>query len=181
MTQETRNELINFVIYSFLQLLLLGFQSSLWPSFLGARSAPHFVLYAVIFFALFHERKWGLLFLVVCVLLYTSASIVPLEILLFIFAGVYFLVGQLKKRIFWPGLSYFILVTAFAVSLFHLLYYLLSWLLEHEAAGTASVQWAFWFLQLLSSVVFAPLFYFVYLRLEATTRGFDTSDVEEAL
>ena len=68
-----------------------------------------------------------------------------------------------------------------AVTLFHILYYLLSWMIEVEETGIAHIQWGFWFFQSLTSVILSPVFYWIYIQLEANTRGFDTSDVEEAL
>ncbi|MEC9281173.1 MAG: hypothetical protein VX642_00570 [Bdellovibrionota bacterium] len=181
MTDETKNESLNLIIYFVVNLLLLGLQSSLWPSIAGSIPSPHFLMYSLLFFALFHDLKTGAAFLIFSVALYSSYSIVPIEILFFCLACIYVLVNQVKKRVFWPGSSYFTLMSGISVILFHFCYYLFSWMIEDDASGYASIQWGFWLLQLLSTALFAPLFYWIFVRVEAATRGFDTSDVEEAI
>lgn len=178
---DTKEELTNLVIYCVINYLLLGVQSSLWPEFFGSFPAPMFLLYSLIFFALYHPPKWVYVFVGISLVLFTAFSAVPIEIYLFLLILITTSLQLLKKRVFWQGVTYYMLCSFIAIFLFHLGYYILSWGLEIDEAGKAHIQWGFWILQSLTTLILSPIFYWFYIQIESATRGFDTSDVEEAL
>lgn len=178
---DTKEELVNLAIYVIINYLLLGVQTALWPEFFGGLPAPFFLLYSVIFFSLFHPGKWVVAFIAISMFMASAFTVIPIEILLFNLILISIVLGLLKKRVFWSGFSYFSLCSFIAVCLFHICYYAFSWTFEIEEAGASQVQWGFWFLQSLTTVILSPIFYWTYAQIESATRGFDSNEVEEAL
>lgn len=178
---DTKEELLNLAIYLFMNYLLLGVQTALWPEFFGSFPAPFFLIYSLIFFSLYHPGKWIAIFIGISLVLTSSFSLIPLEIGLFSLIAISVAIHQLKKRVFWNGFSYFSLCCFISVCIFHFSYYLFSWTFEIDEAGASQIQWGFWFLQCLTTLALSPVFYWTLVRIESATRGFDTSDVEEAL
>ncbi|MFK8139269.1 MAG: hypothetical protein AB8E15_12995 [Bdellovibrionales bacterium] len=185
--EDTKAESINLLLYSLLCLLMVGVQTSIWPRYLSPLPAPMFWIYPLVFFALFHNFKWSMFYILICVFIMSSFSITPLELLFGSLILIYLGIANLKDRVFWRGLSYFLLCTFIASVGFHILYYVLSFVMEDTSISgssrgkSASPQFFFSFFQIITTSLVGIIFYWINMQIEIHTRKFDTDDVEGIL
>lgn len=130
MIGERRQAVVNLVVYSVMALLLAGLQTSLWYHLFGGMTPPALWLLLILFLALFRSTREGILnvFVISAALsVFTGASTGLLTITTLSF---YLTYRFFKSRIFWPGLSYFALMSFTSVIVFKLYYWFFSTLLE---------------------------------------------------
>lgn len=158
--QKHWKEAFNYLAFLLVTTLVGGFQSSLWYQFFGYLPSPHIWLGVLAFWTLYRKIWEGAIMIYVISFVVASQSVVPFSLLLTI-AVILFVLGlSIKQRVYWPGPTYFVLMTGLFAFLFPLFHYFLSFLVEENRITD------FYFFRWLGQIILTagsawPLYYFL--------------------
>lgn len=152
----------NIVTFFVILVLLCGLQSTFWLQVFGSIPAPLLWLNLMVFVMLY-KRFTNALFLIYALgFTLTAFTLAPLKIfwfaLLILFALIYFI----KKRIYWTGAGYYTIMCAFASIAFHVIYLIVSRILEKNPAN---LEFTSRMMQIILTPFFAPLTYWILIRI----------------
>lgn len=145
-------------LYTFATLLLCTFQDSLWFLLFGGWSPPLLWFVPFLFLMIYHpfpKSIFWIYFLGIVVSSQTSMSAGTILVCLLVLTV---LARYLKKRIYWPGPTYFALVTVGGVAILPVLFWLFSQMREANPMPYPSP--GAWFWGLILTPALSPLFYY---------------------
>ncbi len=152
------------LVYSAQLLLILGIslgllliQSTIWRDWFGTMPAPILWIPVVVYLALFRPLFDALAGLYMVAFAVESVSAIPLGILLTLLLIQLATLTFLKQRIYWTGITYFVLATSISVAVFHLSHLILSWTFEINPITHPDLL--SWLAHLLYAPLFSPLIY----------------------
>lgn len=147
---SSRPNFVNFFLFFLAIIALIGLQTTFWFQMFGNLPAPMLWLNIVLYLTLYRKPAEGLISIYALGLFLNPFTAMPLGIIwimsLLLFGGML----SIKKRIFWPGSRYFFAASAGMTLAYHILYFLVSRIVEPVPAP-------FHFFQRLSEVIFTPL------------------------
>lgn len=161
------NATLNFLIFLALLLLIAGIQTTLWFQFVGNTPAPLLWLNLIVYMILYRKPYPAIftIYAMGAVLLIFTAM--PLKMMLFSLLLLFILVYGIKSRVFWTGSGYFTIMCGFSAVAYHLIYFLLSMVLEKNPAS-------FEFLDRLVQIILTPAFglpmYWVLAKIDKVTQ-----------
>jgi len=149
---KERNSLIgNFLAFLALEVVLSGFQTAFWTHVTPFATSPRFWLFGFAYVALYRPLTQGVIFSYINTLLLAGFTNMPIGILLALHMIVLSVTVFIRKRIFWPTLTYFITTCLSLNILFSISFFLLSW--SSEPMRSQELDWR----ELFASLVLAPL------------------------
>lgn len=152
--RERNTHILNFLFFIILLHIAAGFQSAFWPGFVRTLFGAQIWIYFSLYYFLNRNFVTGLLFCYVgsaMLTTYTTMSvgyILSLQIILLAFTHF------IRSRIFWPTVSYFLILGGFSAFLFDLSYFVIS--RSFETMPMVHFSWRSTF----SSLLFSPFFAF---------------------
>ncbi len=143
---------------------MASIQTSIWREIFGSFSSPDLWFPILVYFSFYRPLKEAYLICFLNSLVLYQFTLVPWGVLFLTSIAVVFLLTKFKKRIFWPGPTYFVITTALGLLLFYLFYFFISLFLDKS--GTPSFLFLDWFLKILLTSLFSPLLYLMYSLLD---------------
>lgn len=127
--------LVRFLVTLAVVLVACGLQTVVWPAWFGTLVSPPLWLLVCLWVMLYREDNSGIIWIYLYGLFVTSFSAMPLKMFLWTMLITYILVRFVRRRVFWPGLGYFIVVSTATVFVYHVEYLALSrWLEKNSTA-----------------------------------------------
>lgn len=120
----------NFIYITLLMLLFCGFQTTFWFSIFRTIPAPPLWLIAIIYVALYRRIFSSFLFIYFLGLIALSFTLMPLKMMMMSLFLLTTFLHFMKRRIFWSGQGYFVMVSTGAVFFYNIIYLILSKSLE---------------------------------------------------
>lgn len=146
----------NYAAFALIGLALATLQSSLWMQVFGSFPAPHLWLPIAIYWSIYRKPQEGILICYVLSIAIAPLTAAPMGILLLLLLILWGCVYVFKRRIFWPGTTYFMLVVGAATLALPILHFILSWIFERNP--TSSFYFFEWIMKsLLTPLVSIPL------------------------
>lgn len=146
-----------------LVVLACGFQTVVWTMILGNLPAPPVWLLVVAWLSLYRPQSSTILLVYAAGWFASAFSALPLKMMLFSLLITHVVLVMTRQRVFWSGVSYFILAAMGATAIFHLADIGLSFLLEPVHAAVLPFERL---TQVLLAVPFGFLVYSVMTRLD---------------
>lgn len=144
-------------------ILACGVQTIWWPSLLGSFPAPPLWLLVIVWLSVYRPRPSTILLIYACGWMASAFTAMPLKMMFFSLLALHLLISSARERVFWSGASYFLLAAVCSTTVFHLLYIVLSSLLEPVRSALLPFDRL---LQILLSAPFGLLIYSIMNRLE---------------
>jgi hypothetical protein len=141
----------NILVYAIITVLLSGLQTSLWLKVFGSIPAPLFWITLTVFWALRKNWQEGLIHIYLSSLILTQFSALSFGMVLALQLIIFFAAHIFRQRIYWPGLSYLLMVNALALLVFHVSHVVLSWIFERNPITS------FGFIRGLLEFIYLPL------------------------
>lgn len=143
---------LNLLVLLILSALVCGFQTTFLPATLPFSVTPGLWILPVSYVAIYRRVSFSVAFAYLNSILLTGFTGMPLGILLVTHIVLILLANFARTRIFWPTLSYFLLLTLGQIVLYQVCFILLSRM--SEPVTHAQLSWR----ELFASVVFVPIF-----------------------
>lgn len=147
----------------FLVILACGVQTIWWPSLLGSFPAPPLWLLVIIWLSVYRPQPSTILMVYACGWMASAFTAMPLKMMFFSLLILHLLITSARERVFWSGASYFLLAAVCSTTAFHLIYILLSAILEPVRSAILPFERL---LQILLSAPFGLMIYSLMNRLE---------------
>ena len=161
------NALLNFLGLFIMLFLIAGFQTTFWYQIFGDVPPPLLWLNLVVFIILYRRPFPAILIAYTMGWLLMSFTGMPLKMMWFSLLFLFILVFMIKSRVFWSGSGYYTIMCAFSAVTYHLLYFLVSFVLEPNYASPE-------FLDRLVQIILTPSFafpiYWVLTKLDKMTQ-----------
>lgn len=138
-------------------IFLTTIQSTVWLLFFGSNPSPFLALPVIIYVSLYRDFSEALPVVYLLTFAISSTSAAPSGLIMGLGGLLFFFVFLLKQRIFWHGITYFILSTLIGVVVFQLGYLILS--LSFEINPITLPEWLTWLAQILYAPLFAPFIF----------------------
>ncbi|MBX2989063.1 MAG: hypothetical protein KF802_14330 [Bdellovibrionaceae bacterium] len=116
-------------------LLACGVQTVLWPNIFGELTAPPLWLLVITWLSLYRERSSTILLVYAAGWLTSAFTAMPLKMMFTSLLILHLVVTFTRQRIFWSGVSYFVLASVCSVAAFQIIYMALSVFLEPVRAA----------------------------------------------
>lgn len=121
-----------FFIPFFLIILFSGLQTSFWYQLFGNIPAPLLWLNVVIYISIYRASLFSLFQISLICFLLSSYTAMPLKMIYLSVFLLHIALSTLKGRVFWGGVSYFVLISGVGTLFFHLIYIFSSYILETQ-------------------------------------------------
>ncbi|WP_413574978.1 hypothetical protein ACLVWU_12050 [Bdellovibrio sp. HCB290] len=161
------NATLNFLILLAVLLLVAGIQATLWFQFFGNVPAPLLWLNLMVYLTLY-RKPFPAIFTIYAMgailLIFTG---MPLKMMLFSLLILFTLVYGIKSRVFWSGAGYYTIMCGFSAVAYHLIYFLLSMVLEKNPASFEIVDRL---VQIILTPSFALPMYWILARIDKLTQ-----------
>lgn len=120
----------NYVLFLTLTLALTSLQCSLWFQVFGGFPAPQAWVPALVYWYLYRDLKESIVMGYLVTIVASTLTALPFGLFLLINMCLLIGVVSFKRRIFWPGSTFFALVCGGCTLLFPILHFLTSWIFE---------------------------------------------------
>lgn len=134
-------------------LLLSALQSSFWFQLFGALPPPHLWIPLAVYLSLCRRPIEGIFTLYTISFIWMNLTVVPLGTFLFFVLGIHLAVQAIKQRVYWPGSTYFMIISGGAALLLPPYQLLLS--LVFETQVLRGPDYISWILQALLTALFS--------------------------
>jgi hypothetical protein len=161
------------ILFFFLTFALCAFQSVVWFQLFGHFVAPFFSFILFVYFGLDKDSWKSLIYCYAIVYIYSMFSYTSLGVLYFSSMITFLFLMIVKNRIYWPGPTYFTIMSASSLGLFHVSYIFTS--LTFEAHTTPIM-----FFQRLAQIIMTSLIsYFSYNIIKRIDTSFKIEPMAE--
>ncbi|MFN7824350.1 MAG: hypothetical protein ACK5P6_03215 [Pseudobdellovibrionaceae bacterium] len=134
--QTSKFHFLNFLVIALVTFLLAGFQTTFWFQLFGEFPAPLVWLNIILYLMLYRRPTEAILEIYFLGFLISAAySAQPIGIIWLVFFILFSIVYSVKTRFFWPGPRYFFFASLATTALFHVVFILISQLLEPNPSG----------------------------------------------
>ncbi|WP_413584618.1 hypothetical protein [Bdellovibrio sp. HCB274] len=161
------NATLNFFILLAILLIVAGIQTTLWFQFFGNVPAPLLWLNLIVYLTLY-RKPFPAIFTIYAMgailLIFTG---MPLKMMLFSLLILFTLVYGIKSRVFWSGAGYYTIMCGFSAVAYHLIYFLLSMVLEKNPASFEIVDRL---VQIILTPSFALPMYWILAKIDKLTQ-----------
>ncbi|WP_413557592.1 hypothetical protein [Bdellovibrio sp. HCB209] len=161
------NATLNFLIFLALLLLIAGIQTTLWFQFFGNTAAPLLWLNLIVYMTLYRKPFPAIFTIYAMGAILLIFTAMPLKMMLFSLLILFSLVYGIKSRVFWTGGGYFTIMCGFSAVAYHLIYFLLSMVLEKNPA---SFELFDRFLQIIMTPACALPMYWLLSKIDKVTQ-----------
>lgn len=148
--------LTNYGIFWFLALLLTAFQSSLWLQLFGYSSSPYAWITILAFWTIYRSVAEGLIMVYLLSVTIAPSTAMPLDLLIFSNILLFTVGHMFRRRIYWPGGTYFMLVCGAMALMLPFTHILGSWLLD-DGVGANFLFFEWIMRTLLTTLLALPL------------------------
>ncbi len=166
--REVNRRILNIAFYALFTLILVSFQTSLWPQWLGPIPPPYFWIPTIVYLALYQPPLKAVVTIYVTSLVISSMSSMSAGLLMLNHLLIFTILLALKSRVFWPGTSYFMLATAIASFAFSPFLFLLSIMIEANPMPYPRVLP--WLTAVLLTPILSPFLYNIFIWTDRTTK-----------
>lgn len=147
----------NYLLFLLAIYLLLAFQSSIWFQLFGHFPSPVMWLPIMAYWTLNRNIYEGIAMVYLVTFVMASMSTIPLGLCLAVNMTLFGMAYFIKRRIYWPGVTYYMLVCGIGASLFPVLHLVYSLIFEMKSLNEFS--FFHWIVgSFMTSVVALPLF-----------------------
>lgn len=126
--------LLHFFLIYLIALVMAGLQTTVWFQIFGSITAPLLWLVVFTYVALYREGFAAAFQLMVMALMLAAFSGISVKTfylgLLIYFIVIYFV----KSRVFWSGSGYFLMMVTLGAFTYHVIFYILSYIVEKNLA-----------------------------------------------
>ena len=147
------NALLNFLGLFAMLFVIAGFQTTFWYQLFGEVPAPLLWLNLIVYIILYRRPFPAILIVYAMGLLLINFTGMPLKMMWISLLILFVLVFMIKSRVFWSGSGYYTIMCAFSAVTYHLIYLLVSFVLEPNPVS-------FDFLDRLVQIILTPSFAF---------------------
>lgn len=159
---------LNFFLIAIVFLLIGGIETTIWIQFFGQIVSPMLWLSVVAYLILYRPSIVGVLYIYFCSLMISGFSLMPLKMILLPMLALFMILQFIKRRVFWSGASYFVIVTFLSVIFYQGIYMIMShWLESNPAQG----EWGSRFLMLLLTPLFSYPVYMILSQIDRWTHS----------
>lgn len=160
----------NYIYITLLMFLFCGFQSTFWFSLFRTIPAPPLWLISIIYISLYRRIVPGFLFVYFLGLIALAFTLMPLKMMMLSLFVLAVFLHFLKRRIFWSGQGYFIMVATGAVFIYNFIYLALSKSFEANL-----IDWNLGdrFIQIGMTPLFSIFVYKVFYKIDLKTEFLD--------
>ncbi len=156
----------NFLLLALFMSLLCGFQTSFWYQLFGNVPSPLLWINLVVYVALYRKPFMAIWIIYSLGFIAACFSAVPLKMIFITLLLLCLLINAIKSRVFWAGPGYYTIMTIFGAVAYHVLYFLLSLILEKNSA---SLQLTERLVQIILTPSFAFPMYWLLARIDHWT------------
>lgn len=157
---------INILVQALFMALLCGFQTSLWYQFFGNVPAPLLWVNLIVYIALYRKPFMAIWVIYALGFIAASFSALPLKMMFVTLFILFALIFAIKSRVFWSGSGYYTIMSIFAAVAFHVIYFLLSLMLEPNSASLQPMERL---VQIILTPSFAFPMYWLLARIDRWT------------
>ncbi|MEK2688255.1 hypothetical protein [Bdellovibrio sp. GT3] len=161
------NATLNFFIFLTILLLVAGIQTTLWFQFFGNVPAPLLWLNLIVYLTLYRKPFPAIFTIYAMGAILLIFTAMPLKMMLFSLLILFTLVYGIKSRVFWSGAGYYTIMCGFSAVAYHLIYFLLSMVLEKNPASFEIVDRL---VQIILTPSFALPMYWILARIDKLTQ-----------
>lgn len=170
--------LANLLVLTIVTLILASVQTSLWFQIFGYFPGPALWIPCLIYVALFRSTLEAIAFAYITGFALSTMSAMQEGVLMAICLGLVLTAQVFKRRIFWPGSSYFMLTCGLAALIFHFYHWGATYLIgDFPMSSPAIMDWLVE--ALLTPLTAPPLFQFLQW-IDQITRKESTTDISAA-
>jgi len=108
----------NYLVHALLLILLTSLQTSFWMMWLGSLPPPYFWMPTVVYFFIYRSLRESTGIFYFAAIVIAAQSVAPTGITLLSMAMVYLFNDGLKRRFYWPSISYFVFAVGASAFLF---------------------------------------------------------------
>jgi hypothetical protein len=159
--------LFNFVGIFIVLFVIAGLQTTFWYQLFGNVPAPLLWLNLIIYLILYRKPLPAILTVYAAGLLLLSFTGMPLKMMWSTLMILFALVYAIKSRVFWSGSGYYTIMCAFSAIAYHIIYVLVSYLVESNPVSFEIVDRL---VQIVLTPSFAFPLYWVLAKLDKMTQ-----------
>jgi hypothetical protein len=159
-------------------LLLAAGQTSFWLQLFGSFPAPALWMPVLVYLALFRSTITLVVLSHLLSIGLASATTMPEPLLMISCLAVGLSVQTFKTRIYWSATTYFMMISGIATLVFHIFYFISTWLLDSHPITSPS--FSAWIIQALLTPLFAPLFFPFFRWIDAITEHTEPPEISGA-
>ncbi len=167
--------LTNVLLFVLLTLLLSGAQTALWLQIFGYFAPPALWIPVLAYLALFRGTLPTIILSHLVAISISSATAMPLGMVMISCLAVSLSVQVFKTRIFWMQSTYFMMVSGLSVLIFHITHFAASWVLGDAPLTSPAI--GDWTIQALLTPLVAPLLFPLFRWIDALTQHDDPPEV----
>jgi hypothetical protein len=145
------------LVFSFLQLLLITAQTSLWMQVLGDFPAPQFWIPVFVYWSVYRKPHESVAMIYLTTFMAGSLTALPFTLLLLVLSLVYIALYYLKDRIYWSGSTFYMLACGFSALCFPVLHLTVSWIVE--ANPIHDIEIFHWIISILMTMLLSLLLF----------------------
>lgn len=165
----------NYLLFLGITLFFTVLQGSLWPQLFGNFPAPQLWIATLSYWVMGRQLIEGLIMTYLLSFLVGALTVMPINLILAINIVLFCGGFLLKRRIFWSGPTYLMILSGLGSLLFPIVHLVISWSLEANPIHSPEVfHWAF---VCLFSTLLSPLLFFVFRTLDKLTSKELSSEV----
>lgn len=173
--KEKLLKLTNIALFILMTLLLAGAQTSFWLQIFGYFPPPALWMPVLVYLALFRGTLATIILSHLVALSISSATAMPLGLVMIACLAVALSIQVFKTRIFWMQSTYFMMVSGLSVFVFHMTHFASSWALSDTPLTTPAI--GDWIIQALLTPLVAPLLFPLFRWVDALTQQDDPPEV----
>ncbi|MGZ3775647.1 MAG: hypothetical protein ACXVCY_16860 [Pseudobdellovibrionaceae bacterium] len=157
------NIILNFLILFAGLIFLAGFQTTFWFQIFGNVPSPLLWLNLVVYVILYRKPFPAILTIYAMGFILLAFTSMPLKMMWITLLLLFLLVYGIKSRVFWAGSGYYTIMCAFSAVAYHVIYFLISMVIEKNAANLDLLERL---VQIILTPSFAFPIYWILLRMD---------------
>jgi hypothetical protein len=168
----------NVALFVLMALLLAAGQTSFWLQLFGSFPAPALWMPVLVYLALFRSTMMFIVLSHILAIALAAATTMPEALLMVTCLAVGLSVQVFKTRIYWSATTYFMMISGLATLVFHVAYFIATWLLDPNPITSPSIS--SWIIQALLTPLFAPMFFPLLRWIDAVTEHTEPPQISGA-
>ena len=157
----------NYLVFLGLTLFLISIQISLWPQLFGDFPAPQFWITILAYWVMGRHLIEGLAMTYFLSFLIGALTAMPLNLILTINMILFCSGFLLKRRIFWVGPAYLMVLSGLGSLLFPIVHFIISWFFEANPIRFPEIF--HWSVVCLFAVFWSPVLLIIFRALDTLT------------
>ena len=147
----------NIALFAFAVLVLGTLQTSLWFQIFGYFPAPALWIPVLVYIALFRSTFETVVFSYITGFVLSTMTAIPEGLLMSVCLALALTVQVVKRRIYWPSASYFMMICGSSALVFHIYHWGSTFLIEENPL--TSPQVSAWLIEALLTPLVAPVIF----------------------